>query len=451
MSSQPPASPRQPTTTGSRFERAVFYAGLALVLFGAGIAVDRYRLPPTGILDAAFDAVRDWRENWRHYLGIRSKWTVTATRPAGVTRHDPAAAFAGYTYVSAFRDGQFRALLVDMDGNVVHEWPFTYETLWRAAGFDEAPFFEGDMAIHGSRLLADGDVLINLNSVGVVRLGPCGEVRFGRAFEAHHGSEPGEDGRWIVPGRIRRHEAHEVAWMLRPSELGYFWDDTIATLGADGSWQGEVSIPEILHNSRAVYLFAAGPGSAEHIREDDPFHTNDVEPLPAGIADAFPLFEAGDLMLSLHHTDTIAIVDGETFELKWWRVGPWHGQHDPDFLPDGTIAVFDNRLIGSRPRFGQSRVLVYDPVEHRIVWQYEGTEADPFQTQLGGKVQQLPNGNFLVVSPQEGRVFEVTREEEPRVVWEWINGTGDDTAGFVFDGQRVGPGEAAAVLEASCS
>lgn len=304
------------------------------------------------------------------------------------------------------------------------------------------------MAIDGSRLLADGDVLVKLDSVGVVCLEPCGEVRFGRAFEAHHAAEPVANGRWIVPGRIRREGPHPVACMLRPAEIGFFRDDTIVTRGTDGSSQGEVSVAEVVHRSRAVFLFAAGRGAIATLREDDPLHTNDIEPLRAEIADTFPLFEAGDLMLALHHTDTIAIVDGETCALKRWRVGPWHGQHDPDFLPDGRIAVFDNRLIGSRLRFGQSRIIVSDPLAHRMGWQYEGSEADPFRRQRGGKIQRPESGKFLVTSPEEGRVFEVTRENEPHIVLEWINGTGGDTAPLRLTAS--GSAEVLAVLNASC-
>ena len=51
----------------------VFAFGLAIAVFAYGIAVGKPRLFPHDVIEAATEAARDWRDNWRHYLGIRSK------------------------------------------------------------------------------------------------------------------------------------------------------------------------------------------------------------------------------------------------------------------------------------------------------------------------------------------------------------------------------------------
>jgi hypothetical protein len=33
--------------------------------------------------------------------------------------------------------------------------------------------------------------------------------------------------------------------------------------------------------------------------------------------------------------------------VKWSQTGPWLRQHDPDFLSDGRILVYDNRDDGA--------------------------------------------------------------------------------------------------------
>src|SRR5690606_39813819 len=91
----------------------------------------------------------------------------------------------------------------------------------------------------------------------------------------------------------------------------------------------------------------------------DPFHPNDAEPLRADMADAFPMFEAGDVLLSMRELNLITVVDIETGKMKWWRYGPWFKQHDPDFQPDGRITVLDN-ATGT----GASRVLAIRPGEN---------------------------------------------------------------------------------------
>src|SRR4051794_25294965 len=95
---------------GVRWDLALFCAGLLGVGVAIGIAIEPFRLPPAATIDAAVDAARDWQENWRHYLGIRSKYLLPTTRVAGgVTTHDRAAAWPGYTFLTMYRDGTFGA------------------------------------------------------------------------------------------------------------------------------------------------------------------------------------------------------------------------------------------------------------------------------------------------------------------------------------------------------
>ncbi len=167
-------------------------------------------------------------------------------------------------------------------------------------------------------------------------------------------------------------------------------------------------------------------------------HLNDVEVLREEMAAAFPLFAAGDVLVSIRNLDMIAVLDRETLLVKWWMTGPFLRQHDPDFLPNGHILVFDNRKGGLQREFGYSRILEVDPTTRQVVWSYAGSERAPFYTDSRGKQQKLPNGNVLVTEAQAGRVFEVAREAQGgRIFWEWINGLGGGLAGYVTQADRV--------------
>ena len=53
--------------------------GVLFIVFLLGMAVERYRIFPYTVIRDATAAVGDWRDNWRHYLQIHSKYLVATT------------------------------------------------------------------------------------------------------------------------------------------------------------------------------------------------------------------------------------------------------------------------------------------------------------------------------------------------------------------------------------
>jgi hypothetical protein len=95
----------------------------------------------------------------------------------------------------------------------------------------------------------------------------------------------------------------------------------------------------------------------------------------------------------------------------WAARGPWRIQHDAEFLDNGHLLLFDNHGWGKG-----SRVIEYDPVTQAIPWVYSDAGPGPFHAAFRGMKQRLPNGNTLIVDPDNRRLFEVTRGNE--IVWE---------------------------------
>jgi hypothetical protein len=118
--------------------------------------------------------------------------------------------------------------------------------------------------------------------------------------------------------------------------------------------------------------------------------------------------------------------------------GPFFGQHDPDFAPNGRIVMFDNRISGAKPQLGYSKVIEVDPASRSVVWTYDGSDAEPLYSDIGGRVQPLPNDNLLVGEPQGGRVFELARDNNrSTIVWEYVNLIEPGLVGMAFDVARV--------------
>ena len=158
-------------------------------------------------------------------------------------------------------------------------------------------------------------------------------------------------------------------------------------------------------------------------------HPNDVEVLSSKDAPAFPLFEAGDLLYSMRDVNLVMVFDPDTLEVKWYQHGPWLRQHDPDFLPDGRISIFNNRL-----GYDYSNIMTVDPVTRETKVIYESQGEPRFYTGLRGKHQHLANGDILITSTHEGRAFEVTPDGE--IVWQYINRYDADRVAVISKAHR---------------
>jgi len=424
-----------------RLEVVLFGTSLLLLAFGYGLAVGKFRIFPHDTINAAADAARDWRENWRHFLGIRSKWLQPTSRTARLSWHDPGRSFAGLTFVTGYSAGEMQAFLVDMEGNIVHRWPFSIPTMWQLAEMPGEPFAEIELSIHGAALLPDGDVILNIGGGALSRIDRCGRFVYATALDGHHSVDLLADGSVLTLGQQEVHERRDDRPRVWPGPSGYYQDDTLAHVAATGEILEERSLIDILHQSDLAGLLLLGDGSSYASTVTDPLHANDAERLTEALAPAFPMFAAGDILVSLRNIATLAVLDGESRLVKWFTIGPFFGQHDPDFTPDGTIMVYDNRITGDRPQLGYSRVLEIDPRSRDVVWQYSGSDADPMYSSLGGRVQVLPNGNVLALEPQGGRIIEIARGRGDDVVWEFVNLEGEGQVGMLFDAIRVAADE----------
>ena len=145
----------------------------------------------------------------------------------------------------------------------------------------------------------------------------------------------------------------------------------------------------------------------------DTLHSNSLAVLPRDVPG---LGNVGDILLSMRRTNTLALMDAPGERVKWrWGPGEVLGQHHPNLLDNDCLLIFDN---GDQTR-RWSRIVEYCPREDRIVWEYRGTEREPFYSRSRGSVQRLDNDNVLVTDSEIGRVFEVDRAGD--VVWEWFN------------------------------
>ena len=203
--------------------------------------------------------------------------------------------------------------------------------------------------------------------------------------------------------------------------------DSLLVLSPSGQKVTSIPIEEAIRDS--AYSLLLSTGIAEQAIPKDPtrlassfeallepakgdlFHANSVKVLTQMRADKFPLFRAGQVLISLRSLHCLAVLDVGKRAAVWAARGPWRIQHDAEFLDNGHHLLFDNHDWDKG-----SRVLEYDPGTQAIPWAYSAADADPFHAGFRGMKQALPNGNVLIVDPERRRLFEVTRGKG--LVWE---------------------------------
>ena len=305
--------------------------------------------------------------------------------------------------------------LIDTEGNLLHHWNVDSKKIWPLKLFL-------DVNVHGSYLFPNGDVLFNIEYQGLVRLDACGEViwKTDAKMKTHHSLFRAENGNFWVAG-YKRIEKDNPRRALFPAIRAPFGEESLIEISPDGEVINEISLLEAVYNSDYRHLLWHYQ-RLSNPQTFDILHLNDVELLGRDLADEFPLFDEGDILVSSRALSVVAVLS-PAGDIKWLKAGEFTHQHDPDFEQGGWISVFDNRTDQTSytgENLGGSRIRAINPVTDEIRDLYpEKTQTMLFYTAAAGKHQLLDNGNRLITEAQAGRVFEVSPEGE--LVWEWID------------------------------
>lgn len=398
--------------------------------------------------------------------------TYPTVYPTGVTVYDSARCFNGYTLFQAKEHG---ALLIDMNGGEVK--------LWRGLhGFPNKLLKGGQVLGHtGERstlfgmqdyrdLLQvdwDGNVVWKFNEYEYIE--DPGEEPQWMARVHHDYQREGNPVGYYVPG-MEAVSANGKTLLLGHKNLRnrnisdkLLLDDTIYEV----NWQGEIVWEWICSDHFHEFGFREDARNAL-------FRDPNMRPCGGGMGDWMHLnsmsvlgpnrwYEAGDsrfhpenIIVDGRETNLIFIIDRQSGDVVW-KVGPYYdytaekelgwiiGQHHAHMIPrglpgEGNILVYDN---GGWAGYGSchpssptgiknvlrdySRIIEFDPVTLKIVWQHtpqeaglvHPTDSNRFYSPFISSAQRLPNGNTLITEGGGGRIIEVTAGHD--LVWEYIS------------------------------
>jgi len=322
-------------------------------------------------------------------------------RGTGLRAYNPEKVFNGYTLFAPLT-GQGDVYLINLEGEVVHQWKLPY-----------APGPYGYLLPNGN-LFYNGKIPENnprfalwaaFKGGVVLEVDPKGQIVWEYKHPDHH-----HDGRRLRNGNIILLAIEKIPQSLVPRIKG-----GIAGTEADGDIYADV-LYEVTPSGEIVWTWHA----YEHLDPDifvitpqDPRHEWTHGNSVGELAD-------GNIVVSFRNISTVVIVERTTGEIIW-TLGDdvLAQQHFPNELPNGNILIFDNGAHRRHTALNFSRVIEVNRQTKEIVWQYSDNPPQNFFSSYISGAQRLPNGNTLITEGAFGRIFEVTKAGE--IVWEYIN------------------------------
>ena len=374
---------------------------------------------------------------------------------AGVTINDQAGDQTDLILISGFFEKNNQIRIMKRDGTVIARWPLRFSKIFPDAShvLPKIPDTDWNIDTHGALALPDGSVIFNFEYGGLVKLDRCNRVVWTLPRMAHHSVERSEKGGFWVPGQ-RYHPVNGES-PFPPFELPIN-EDTIMRVSENGELLEEISVPELFYRNDLEALLTVSETNFEDWNEEI-VHLNKISELPLALSNDFPMFEAGDLLLSMRGHNLIMVINPNTGKVKWWKVGPWLRQHDPEFKPGGTITVFNNNIYYNDFKLDQddnkifpriSNIIEINPVsgDYKIV--YGDIIGQEMLTAIRGKHELTSNGGLLITEFRGGRAFET--DASGRIIWEYINRYDSDEAAEITEA-RVYPATYFDVKNWSCN
>lgn len=423
------------------FARVAFFAssivGTLSLSFCAGVYTTSTERPVARAVAAVIDDARTLVEEIPNITRSRPVHFLMPARYRGSGVTVNTVDTDDLVLLSGFMGDDQKVRLMQRDGRIVHEWRLKFHELLPDAGqCRKAPMTDWNISTHDTLIQPDGSVILSFESCGMVKLDRCGGKLWATREMTHHSPNFLRDGGIVIGGSTQI--TSPARWPIQSP----YWEDLIRRFDANGKLRRERKITDLLLDSGMGSLLSAS--SQDSAKIDGEFHLNEVEELPERLAGAFPMFEAGDLLVSLRNLNMVLVTDANATRVKWHKTGPWVRQHDPDWQPDGRITIFDNH---PDPKGGGSRIVAVDPKTGKTETLYGGRKGQFFLTPERGLHQIQPDGGILIAEANYGRAFQVDRSG--RIVWEYVNRF-DDARTAWLSGASIYPRSYFTVSDWSC-
>ena len=347
--------------------------------------------------------------------------------------------------------------LITRAGKIVARWPVKFSDYFpNPTHSPTPPATDWNIDLHGFTAHQDGSIVFNFEYGGLVKLDRCGKLIWALPTLAHHSVESAEAGGYWVPGRIMNNLGDSEK-SFQPFSLPYK-NDLILKVSEKGEITQSISVTQLLYDNNFEAVLTANGETISNKKgwDHELVHLNKITELKSDIADTFPIFNAGDLLLSLRTYNTLLVFDPKTLKVKWLKTGPWIRQHDPEFKKGGIISVFNNNTYLTSYKNGKvnpsiktvSNIIEINPSSGKYKIVYGDKDKQPFISVIRGKHDLLPNNGLLITEHESGRAFEV--DAKGNVIWQYINRYDENTV-LALTEARMYPKQYFKVSDWSCN
>ncbi|MCB0352518.1 MAG: aryl-sulfate sulfotransferase [Bdellovibrionales bacterium] len=294
--------------------------------------------------------------------------------------------------------------LFDILGRVRYRWRFVPQKIFAKK------YFLFPFEVFWAEPSQDGNLLVVFKDIGLSLVNPESEPIWSLRGRFHHDAERAPDGTVFALSR------REVPVSLFGREC-LILSDFVSQISSDGKPVKETNLFHSFASfiSEREYELACAysleqKASQRALLNDSPadlLHVNSLSLLKFTTSVGA---HEGDFLVSSRARNAIALISRETGGLVWLYHGDLDGQHDATQIDPDTLLVFDNGT-----QRGNSRVLKISVAQKKIIWDFDLPFFEPFRS----GVQQLPNGNLLVTSREQGKLYEYSPAGQ--LVWEFEN------------------------------
>jgi hypothetical protein len=328
-----------------------------------------------------------------------SSYAIPTVYPTGVTINQPGVA-EGYVI---FPGGDGQVHLIGADGTELHTWTFPCDV-----SFLSRPLATGNILA-----LACGDLMeMDWNGTVVWQVSPPAGATF------HHDAERLPNGNTLI---LCQQTISVPSISDKP-----ILEDFLIEVDSAGSivWEW--------HEADHFTEFGFSQERLDKIYQlgGDWSHASGMATITADTTHTDARFVPGNIILTLRHQNTVAIIERATSQLVYvdtdFAIGPHATYMIPGDYPGGNnLLMFENSYAGEWDFVTRdhSRIWETDPVYNYrpffYIDEYSGLRLGAFFSHIEGGAQRLSNGNTLITEADFGRIFEISPGME--IVWEYVS------------------------------